>query len=100
MSRVVPYEDSKGENDERHQHPLQLDVIDRATQMWTNPGETVLTPFMGVGSEVCGAVYLGRKGVGIELKPEYFSQAVKNCRDAHKLRHSDAEPESLFDFLQ
>jgi len=63
---------------EKHIHPLQLDVIERCIVLWSNPGETVLTPFMGVGSEVYAAVQLGRKGVGIELKPSYFKQAVKN----------------------
>ena len=80
MDRILPYLEAKGQNDERHQHPLQLDVIERACVLWSNPGERVLTPFMGVGSEVCGAVSLGRKGVGIELKPEYYQQAVNNCR--------------------
>ena len=64
--------------DERHVHPLQLDVIERACVMWSNPGETVLTPFMGVGSEVCGAIMNGRRGIGIELKQSYYRQAIKN----------------------
>ncbi len=68
----------KDEPDEKHMHPLQLDVIERACVMWSNPGETVLTPFMGVGSEVCGAIATGRRGVGIELKPAYYRQAVEN----------------------
>ncbi len=68
----------KDEPDEKHMHPLQLDVIDRACVMWSNPGETVLTPFMGVGSEVYGAIVNGRKGVGIELKRAYYRQAVAN----------------------
>ena len=63
-------------------HPLQLDVIERAVTMWSNPGETVLTPFMGVGSEVYGAIINGRRAIGIELKPSYYRQAVKNCTDA------------------
>lgn len=78
VGEVLPYEQSKEDKDERHQHPLQLDVIHRAVTMWSNPGETVLTPFMGVGSEVYGAVNLGRRGVGCELKPTYFDQAEKN----------------------
>lgn len=78
IDNVLPYEESKDEGDERHQHPLQLDVIERCVQMWSNPGDVVLTPFMGVGSEVFGAVKHGRKGVGCELKPSYFRQAVKN----------------------
>lgn len=71
---------AKDEPDEKHMHPLQLDVIERACVMWSNPGETVLTPFMGVGSEVYGAVLNGRRGVGIELKPAYFRQAVVNLQ--------------------
>jgi DNA modification methylase len=82
LDNVLPYEESKAEGDERHQHPLQLDVIARAVTMWSNPGDVVLTPFMGVGSEVYGAVIQGRKGVGCELKPSYFLQAVKNMESA------------------
>jgi DNA modification methylase len=70
----------KDEDDEKHMHPLQLDVIERAVVMWSNPGEVVLTPFMGVGSEVYGAVINGRKGIGCELKPAYYRQAVKNLQ--------------------
>lgn len=84
LNNVLPYQEAKGEEDERHQHPLQLDVIMRSVQMWSNPGEVVLTPFMGVGSEVYGAVKLGRRGVGCELKPEYYSQAVKNLASIEK----------------
>lgn len=80
LDDVLPYEESKDEQDERHQHPLQLDVIHRAVTMWSNPDETVLTPFMGVGSEVYGSVNLGRRGIGCELKPSYFKQAVKNLK--------------------
>lgn len=82
VTRVLPYDESKDEQDERHQHPLQLDVIERSVEMWSNPGENVLTPFMGVGSEVYGAVVNGRRGVGIELKPSYYLQAVKNLEAA------------------
>jgi hypothetical protein len=79
IERVLPYEESKDADDERHVHPLQLDVIERAVVLWSNPGEVVFTPFMGVGSEVYAAVLNGRKGVGAELKASYFKQAVKNC---------------------
>ena len=65
-------------DDERHCHPLQLDVIERACVLWSNPDEVVLTPFMGVGSEVYGAVLNGRKAIGVELKETYFRQAVRN----------------------
>lgn len=78
VNRVLPFIDSKEENDERHVHPLQLDAIDRCIALWSNAGETVFTPFMGVGSEVHEAVKLGRKGIGIELKESYFKQAVMN----------------------
>lgn len=78
IDRILPFEKSKDEDDEKHVHPLQLDVIDRCLVLWSNPDETVLTPFMGVGSEVYSAVKNGRKGIGIELKPSYFKQAVKN----------------------
>ena len=78
ISNVLPFHDARDDQDEKHVHPLQLDVIDRATVLWSNPGETVLTPFMGVGSEVFAPVRMGRKGIGIELKPSYFRQAVKN----------------------
>jgi hypothetical protein len=75
---VLPFRESRDEEDEKHVHPLQLDVIYRFTEMRTNPGERVFTPFMGVGSEVYGAVRLGRLGIGAELKPSYYRQAVRN----------------------
>lgn len=75
---VLPFRESRDQEDERHVHPLQLDVIYRCVAMRTNPGERVLTPFMGVGSEVYGAVKLGRFGIGAELKPSYYRQALKN----------------------
>ena len=78
IDRVLNNDESRDQDDERHCHPLQLDVIERAVMMWSNLGEAVLTPFMGVGSEVYGAVMNGRKGIGIELKPSYYRQAVKN----------------------
>jgi DNA modification methylase len=78
IDRVLPYKESKDVDDERHCHPLQLDVIERACVLWSNPDEVVLTPFMGVGSEVYGAVLNGRKAIGVELKGTYFRQAVRN----------------------
>lgn len=82
IGRVLPFQDSKDEDDEKHVHPLQLDVIERYLDLRTLPGERVLTPFMGVGSEVFGAVTMGRFGVGAELKPSYFEQAVRNMAAA------------------
>ncbi len=78
LDRVLPYREARDEEDEKHVHPLQLDVIDRALVLWSNPGDRVMTPFMGVGSEVYGAVAAGRFGIGVELKPSYFRQAAKN----------------------
>lgn len=78
IDRVLPHRQAKDDEDEKHVHPLQLDVIERAVVMWSNPGETVMTPFMGVGSEVCGALMNGRRGIGVELKPSYFRQAKRN----------------------
>lgn len=82
IDRVLPYQESKDPDDERHVHPLQLDVIERVCVLRSNPGEVVLTPFMGVGSEVYGAVINGRKGIGVELKSSYYKQAIKNLADA------------------
>ncbi len=80
--RVLPYKAARDKDDEKHVHPLQLDVIERCAIMWSNTGETVLSPFMGVGSEVYGALVNGRRGVGVELKPSYFRQALKNLDTA------------------
>lgn len=82
IDRVLPYREARDKEDEKHVHPLQLDVIERTVQLWSNPNETVLTPFLGVGSEAYGAVRLGRRGIGIELKPSYYRQAVKNVTEA------------------
>jgi len=82
IRRVLPYKKARDPEDEKHCHPLQLDVIDRCLALRTNPGEIVLTPFMGVGSEVYAALRAGRRGIGIELKPSYFNQALKNIRSA------------------
>ena len=96
LDRVLPFQPAKDDQDEKHVHPLQLDVIDRAMILWSNPGENVLTPFMGVGSEVYGAVMAGRRGIGIELKPSYYRQAIKNL-DSAALRIADRRPKTLFD---
>jgi DNA modification methylase len=75
---TLPFVESREGDDEKHVHPLQLDVIHRGVQLWSNPGERVLTPFMGVGSEVYESVRCGRIGIGVELKPSYYRQAVAN----------------------
>lgn len=84
IDNVLPFKDSKEEDDEKHVHPLQLDVIDRLVYLYSNPDELILTPFMGVGSEVYSPVSLGRKAIGIELKESYFKQAVLNVKEAEK----------------
>jgi DNA modification methylase len=84
VERVLPFKQARDENDEKHVHPLQLDVIERVLVLWSNPGETVLTPFMGVGSEVYGAVLAGRKAVGVELKASYYRQAERNVVEANR----------------
>lgn len=97
VSGVLPYREARDEEDERHVHPLQLDVIERTCVLWSNPGENVLTPFMGVGSEVAAAVMNGRRGIGIELKPSYFRQAAKNLAEAAaKDWESDPDQAQLF----
>ncbi len=93
LDRVLPYRDARDEEDEKHVHPLQLDVIDRILTLWSNPGETVFTPFMGVGSEVYSAVSQFRRGVGVELKPSYYRQAVANLTALDEL---DQHQEALF----
>ena len=85
---------ARDEDDERHIAPLQLEVIERALIMWTNPGDIVFTPFMGIGSEVYQAVKMGRKGIGIELKKSYYDQAIKNLANAE--REKQIKQETLF----
>ncbi len=92
LDRVLPYRSGREEDDEKHVHPLQLDVIERAVILYSNPGETVFTPFMGVGSEVFGAVKQGRKAMGADLKASYYRQAVRNCESAAAARATEQEP--------
>jgi hypothetical protein len=94
IGRVLPYKEVREEDDERHMHPLQLDVIERLVHLRSLPGETVLTPFMGVGSEAYGAVLNGRRAIGVELKSAYYRQAVKNMEQAAKGRKQET---TLFD---
>lgn len=105
IGRVLPYREARDSEDEKHVHCLQLDVIERCLQLWSNPGEKVLSPFMGVGSEVYGAVHAGRKGIGIELKPSYYRQAVKNLAEIDNAKFEEqlgmfAEQESEFPELE
>lgn len=96
IDRVLPFKAARDAEDEKHVHPLQLDVIDRCLVLWSNPGETVLTPFMGVGSEVYAAVRSGRRGIGVELKDSYFRQAVRNVAQAESEWKDRPDQEVLF----
>lgn len=96
IDNVLSYKESKDEDDEKHVHPLQLDVIERLVELYSNPNEVVLTPFMGVGSEVYGAVINGRKAIGIELKDTYYRQSVMNLKDC-KPRNEMGNAITLFD---
>ena len=86
---------ARSNKDERHICPLQLPVIERLVEMYTNPGDIVFTPFMGIGSEVYQSVKMGRKGIGIELKKTYYQCAVQNMR---MLEEEQAQT-SIFDFI-
>jgi DNA modification methylase len=89
-SNTLQYRSARDEADERHICPLQLDVIERGCQLWTNEGDIVLSPFMGIGSEGYVAVKTGRRFVGIELKESYFRQAANNLEAAATLKNDQA----------
>lgn len=95
--RLLDYEQARESDEEKHVCPLQLDVIERCLTLWSNPGEIVLSPFMGVGSEVCGAIVNGRKAIGMELKDTYYRQAKRNIQQALASRPEDrVEDGALF----
>jgi DNA modification methylase len=98
IDNVLPFRDSKDVDDEKHVHPLQLDVIDRIVELYSNPNEVVLTPFMGVGSEVFSPVSMGRKAIGIELKDSYFKQAILNLNEAEKRFKQSQEKQGMIVF--
>jgi hypothetical protein len=83
-SDTLQYQSAREHEDERHICPLQLEVIRRSVRLWSNPGDVVFSPFMGIGSEGYCALELGRKFVGVELKPSYYRQAVANLATAGK----------------
>jgi len=98
IDNVLPFRDSKDPDDEKHVHPLQLDVIDRLVELYSNPDEVVVTPFAGVGSEVFSPVSMGRKAIGIELKDTYFKQMVLNLKEVNKRKFDYVNKQaSLFD---
>jgi len=96
IDNVLPFRDSKEEDDEKHVHPLQLDVIDRLVELYSNPEVIVLTPFMGVGSEVYSPVSMGRKAIGIELKDSYYKQAILNLKQAETRFKTRQKQQQLF----
>jgi DNA modification methylase len=96
IDNVLPFRDSKEEDDEKHVHPLQLDVIDRLVELYSNKGEVVLTPFAGVGSEVFSPVSMGRKAIGIELKDSYYKQMLLNLNEAEKRFQASLKQMELF----
>jgi len=79
---TLNFREGRESDDERHICPLQLDVIERCIQLWSNKGDVVWSPFLGIGSEVYMAVKLGRRGLGVELKPSYFQLAARNIKQA------------------
>ena len=89
QSDVLSHKMAREENDERHISPLQLTVIRRCIDLWSNPGDVVLSPFAGIGSELYCAVEMGRKAVGAELKASYFRQAIANLRSVRKTETMD-----------
>jgi len=95
-SDTLQYQAARDPNDELHLCPLQLGTIERCIKLYSNPGETVLTPFMGIGSEAYTALKLGRKAIGIELKPSYYSLAIRNLRAIE----AEKKMPSLFDMLE
>lgn len=97
IDNVLPFRDGKDPDDEKHVHALQLDVIDRIVELYSNPNEVVLTPFMGVGSEVFSPVSMGRKAIGIELKDSYYKQAIMNMKEVNKrFNNRKQKQETLF----
>ena len=82
-SDTLQFRSAREHNDERHICPLQLQVIERAMELWSNPGDTVFSPFTGIGSEGFVAIQMGRKFIGAELKRSYYEQACRNLASAH-----------------
>lgn len=92
QSNTLQRESAREQQDEKHICPLQLDVIERCIELWTNPNDIVFTPFLGIGSEVYQSLKMGRRGVGIELKESYYNQAVLNCKSVEDYK----PPKKLF----
>ncbi len=91
VNNVLNYKEAREEDDEKHVHPLQLDVIDRIVDLYSNPNDVVLSPYAGVGSEIYGAVSMGRKAIGIELKDSYYKQSILNLKDVKNRFVTDSQ---------
>lgn len=89
QTRTLQYQNARDSDDERHICPLQLDVIERAMQLWSNPDDVVFSPFLGIGSEGYVALQMGRKFIGTELKESYFALAKRNLEEAENVKQSD-----------
>jgi len=92
---VLNVRQARDNADEKHICPLQLGVIERCVELWTNPNDIVFTPFLGIGSEVYQSLKMGRRGIGIELKESYFNVAVRNCKEIIEQMNQP----TLFDFV-
>lgn len=102
QSNTLNRKPAREEEDEKHIAPLQLDVIQRCIELWTNPGDIVFDPFGGIGSSVFVALVLGRRGISIELKESYYEQALKNIHRAENIQPIDKLPvgcESITDYI-
>lgn len=93
---VLPFQNSKEEDDEKHVTPTQLDVIDRLVELYSNPGEIVFSPFTGIGTDIFSPISMGRKAIGIELKDSYYKQAILNMKEAEKRFKKKEKQASLF----
>lgn len=95
--RLLPYRQARENDEEKHVCPLQLDVIERALTLWSNPGDTILTPFMGVGSEICMSLAMNRRAIGAELKTTYYNQALANIDGVLSNGLPDGDEATMFD---
>lgn len=96
QTRTLNEKQARDKQDERHMCPLQLDTIERCLELWTNEGDTVLSPFMGIGSEGYSSLQMNRKFIGIELKESYFKEAIRNLNDALQSKNV----QTLFDIME
>lgn len=93
---VLPFKNSKEDDDEKHVTPTQLDVFDRLVELYSNPNEVVLSPFCGIGTDIFSPVSMGRKAIGIELKDSYYKQAILNMDEAEKRFKAKVKQQELF----